>query len=201
MISPGTEVHVTIAGAVIALLIAAAIGATLWWMLHPPSSFVQRLAAEAESSLERMVGSIIVVFSPEINSSHMMALAVRLAHGQKSALHAVYVIEVPYTLPPDAEMAQEERSALDALGAAETLALNSDVTLRTETIKARSTKQAILDIAKRDKADLIILGSYREGKYSGAPLGHMIEEIATDAKCDVLIGVEGKHGTLLGDAS
>ncbi len=105
----------TIAGAVIALLIAAAIGATLWWMLHPPSSFVQRLAAEAESSLERMVGSIIVVFSPEINSSHMMALAVRLAHGQKSALHAVYVIEVPYTLPPDAEMAQEERSALDAL--------------------------------------------------------------------------------------
>ena len=199
--TPGTEVHVTLAGAIIALLVAAAIGATLWWMLHPPSSFVQRLAAEAESSLERMVGSIIVVFSPEINSSHMMALAVRLAHGQKSALHAIYVIEVPYTLPPDAEMAQEERSALDALGAAETLALNSDVTLRTETIKARSTKQAILDIAKRDKADLIILGSYREGKYTGAPLGHMIEEIATDAKCDVLIGVEGKHGTLLGDSS
>jgi nucleotide-binding universal stress UspA family protein len=201
MISPTTEVHATLAGAVIALLIAASIGATLWWMLHPPSSFVQRLAAEAESSLERMVGSIIIVFSPEINSSHMMALAVKLAHGQKSALHAIYVIEVPYTLPPDAEMAQEERSALDALGAAETLALNSDVTLRTETIKARSTKQAILDIAKRDKADLIILGSYREGKYSGAPLGHMIEEIATDAKCDVLIGVEGKHGTLLGDSS
>jgi len=200
-VTAGTDVHVTLAGAIIALLIAAAIGATLWWMLHPPSSFVQRLAAEAESSLERMVGSIIVVFSPEINSSHMMALAVRLAHGQKSALHAIYVIEVPYTLPPDAEMAQEERSALDALGAAETLALNSDVTLRTETIKARSTKQAILDIAKRDKADLIILGSYREGKYSGAPLGHMIEEIATDAKCDVLIGVEGKHGTLLGDSS
>jgi nucleotide-binding universal stress UspA family protein len=201
VISPAAEVHVTVAGGVIALLIAASIGATLWWMLHPPSSFVQRLAAEAESSLERMVGSIIVVFSPEINSSHMMALAVRLAHGQKSALHAVYVIEVPYTLPPDAEMALEERSALDALGAAETLALHSDVTLRTETIKARSTKQAILDIAKRDKADLIILGSYREGKYLGAPLGHMIEEIATDAKCDVLIGVEGKHGTLLGDSS
>jgi nucleotide-binding universal stress UspA family protein len=196
-----TGIHVTITGAIVAVMIAAGIAATLWWMLHPPSSFVQRLAAEAESSLERMVGSIIIVFSPDINSSHMMALAVKLAHGQKSALHAIYVIEVPYTLPPDAEMPQEERSALDALGAAETLALNSDVTLRTETIKARSTKQAILDIAKRDKADLIILGSYREGKYSGAPLGHMIEEIATDAKCDVLIGVEGKHGTLLGDSS
>jgi nucleotide-binding universal stress UspA family protein len=192
-----TEIHVTLAGAVVALLIATAIGITLTWMLNPPESLVQKLAKEASDSLERMVGSIIVVFSQEINSSHMMALAVKLAHGERSALHAIYVIEVPYTLPPDAEMAIEERQALDALGAAEALALKSDVTLRTETIKTRSTKQAVLDIAKRDKADLIILGSFREGKYTGAPLGHVIEEIAADAKCDVLIGVEGKHGSLL----
>jgi hypothetical protein len=32
-------------------------------------------------------------------------------------------------------------------------------------------------------------------------LGRTIEEIAADAKCDVLIGVEGKHGTLLIDES
>ncbi|MBV8147510.1 MAG: universal stress protein, partial [Candidatus Eremiobacteraeota bacterium] len=105
--------------------------------------------------------------------------------------------EVPYTLPPDAEMPVEEREALDALGAAETIATNTDVSLRTEIIKARSTKQAVLDLAKREKANLIILGSFREGKYTGAPLGRTIEEIAADAKCDVLIGVEGKHGTLL----
>ena len=146
-----------------------------------------------------MVGSIIVVFSPEINSAHMMALAVKLARGERSELLAVYVIEVPYTLPPDAEMPEEERAALNALGAAETIANGSNVTIHTETVKARSTRQAVLDIAKRDKANLIILGSYREGKYSGAPLGRTIEEIAADAKCDVLIGVEGKHGTLLID--
>ncbi|HVA33195.1 MAG TPA: universal stress protein, partial [Candidatus Baltobacteraceae bacterium] len=142
---------------------------------------------------------IIVVFSPEINSAHMMALAVKLARGERSELLAIYVVEVPYTLPPDAEMSIEERAALDALGAAETIANTNNVTIHTETIKARSTKQAVLDIAKREKANLIILGSYREGKYSGAPLGRTIEEIASDAKCDVLIGVEGKHGTLLID--
>ena len=146
-----------------------------------------------------MVGSLIVVFSPEIDSSHMMALAAKLARGERSELLALYIIEVPYTLPPDAEMTSEERAALDTLGAAETIANNNNVTIRTETIKARSTKQAVLDIAKREKADLIILGSFREGKYSGAPLGRTIEEIAADAKCDVLIGVEGKHGTLLID--
>jgi nucleotide-binding universal stress UspA family protein len=201
MISLSSDVHITLAGALIALFIAGTVGATLWWMLHPAPSHVQRIAALAESELERMVGSLIVAFSPEIDSAHMMALAVKLARGERSELLALYVIEVPYTLPPDAEMPLEERGALDALGAAETIANASNVTIRTETIKARSTKQAVLDVAKREKANLIILGSFREGKYSGAPLGRTIEEIAADAKCDVLIGVEGKHGTLLIDES
>jgi nucleotide-binding universal stress UspA family protein len=193
--------HVTVTGALVALFIAGAVGSTLWWMLHPPVSYVQQIAARAEHELERMVGSLIVAFSPEIDSSHMVALAVKLARGERSELLALYVIEVPYTLPPDAEMPAEERIALDALGAAETIANKNNVTMRTETIKARSTKQAVLDVAKRVKANLIILGSFREGKYSGAPLGNIIEEIAADAKCDVLIGVEGKHGTLLMDES
>lgn len=196
MTADGT-IHVTLAGGVFALLIAAAIGATLWWMLHPPTSFVMKLAKEATSELERMVGSIVVVFSPDILSGHMMALAAKLARGERSELLAVYAIEVPYSLPPDAEMPVEERAALDALGAAETIAVAAGVSLRTEIIRARSTKQAVLDLAKREKANLIILGSFREGKYTGAPLGRTIEEIAADAKCDVLIGVEGKHGTLL----
>ncbi len=201
MIGPATDIHVTVAGAVIALIIAGTVGATLWWMLHPPSSYVQRIAEQAESELERMVGSLVVAFSPEIDSSHMVALAVKLARGERSELLAVYVIEVPYTLPPDAEMPSEERAALDALGAAETIANRNNVAIRTEIVKSRSTKQAVLDVAKREKTDLIILGSFREGKYSGAPLGRTIEEIAADAKCDVLIGVEGKHGTLLIDES
>ena len=199
MIYESSSVHVTLAGAIVGVAIVALVAATLYWMLHPPASYVQKIAKEAESELERMVGSIIVVFAPEINSAHMLALAVKLARGERSELLAIYVIEVPYTLPPDAEMPEEERAALDALGAAETIANASNVTMRAETIKARSTKQAVLDIAKRERANLIILGSYREGKYSGAPLGRTIEEIASDAKCDVLIGVEGKHGTLLID--
>jgi nucleotide-binding universal stress UspA family protein len=197
MIPFGGGVSVTIAGLLIALVIGIAVGSTFWWMLHPPTSHVMRLAKEAETELERMVGSIIVVFSPEIASGHMMALAARLARGERSELLAVYVIEVPYTLPPDAEMPVEQRAALDALGAAEQIATSNGVSLRTEIIKTRSTKQAVLDLAKREKANSIILGSFREGRYSGAPLSRTIEEIAADAKCDVLIGVEGKHGTLL----
>ena len=156
------HVLITVAGALIALFIAGTVSSTLWWMLHPPVSHVQRIAARAEHELERMVGSLIVAFSPEIDSSHMVALAVKLARGERSELLALYVIEVPYTLPPDAEMPVEERIALDALGAAETIANNNNVAIRTEILRARSTKQAILDVAKREKANLIILGSFRE---------------------------------------
>jgi nucleotide-binding universal stress UspA family protein len=192
-------IHVDPIGAVIALLIACSIGAVLFWMLHAPESQVQKIAAQTTREVKQMVGSIIVVFSPEINSRHMMALAVKLARGERSDLLVIYVIEVPLTLPPDAEMPDEERAALDALGAAETMANENNVTLRTETIKVRSTKEAVLEIAKREKANLLILGSYLEGKYVGARLGTAIQEIAADAKCDVLIGVEGKHGTLFGE--
>jgi nucleotide-binding universal stress UspA family protein len=201
MIYDNGTVHVTIAGALIAAIIFYAVGSTLWWMLHPPASFVQKLAKEATTELERMVGSIVIVFSQDILSSHMMALAAKLARGERSELLAIYVVEVPYTLPPDAEMAIEERAALDTLGAAESIATASGVSIRTEIIRARSTRQAVLDLAKRERANLIILGSFREGKYTGAPLGRTIEEIAADAKCDVLIGVEGKHGTLLTEES
>jgi nucleotide-binding universal stress UspA family protein len=188
----------TAAGAAIAIGIAAIISGTFWWMLHPPQTRIERQAKQAQSELERMVGSIIVVFTREIASGHMMALAARLARGERSDLLAIYVIEMPYTLPPDAEMQQEERDALDALGAAESIAKNNGISIRTEIVKARSTKQAVLDIAKRERANLLVVGDRREGKYAGAPLSRTIEEVAADAKCDVLIGVEGKHGTLLG---
>ena len=47
------------------------------------------------------------------------------------------------------------------------------------------------------QANLIVRGSYREGKYTGAPLGRAIETIASGAQCDVLIGVPGRLGRML----
>ena len=83
-----SQVHVTVAGALVALFIAVAVGSTLWWMLHPPVSYVPRIAAAADHELERLVGSVSVAGSPEIDSSHMVALAVKLARGERSELLA-----------------------------------------------------------------------------------------------------------------
>jgi nucleotide-binding universal stress UspA family protein len=192
--------HVNATGSIIALAVLCSISATLWWMLHPPHSRADIAARAAEQTLKHMVGSIIVVFSSEIHSEHMMALAARIAKGQKADVLAAYVVEVPFMLPANASMEVEDRTALDALAAAEAIAQKYGTTIRTTTIHHRQTAQAVLELAKSEQAHLIVMGSFREGKYSGAPLGRAIEQIAAHAKCDVLIGVEGEHGTVLTSA-
>jgi len=194
-----TELHVTPAGAFAAVATVLSISATLYWMLHPPKSRADIAAGKAERLLKESFGTVLVAFSSEIRSEHMMVLAARLARGQNSELLALYVIEVPFTLPTNAVMEDEDRFALDVMASAEVIGKRFGVDVRTEIVHHRHTSQAVLDLAKRERADLIIMGSYREGTYTGAPLGREIEEIAANAKCDVLIGVEGKHGTLLYD--
>jgi len=194
-----TGVHITVAGAAAAAATVLSISATLYWMLHPPKSRADIAARAAERLLKESFGTVLIVFSSEIRSEHMMVLAARLARGQNSEMLALYVIEVPFTLPTNAVMEDEDRFALDVMASAETIGKRFGIDVRTEIVHHRHTSQAVLDLAKRERADLIIMGSYREGTYTGAPLGREIEEIAANAKCDVLIGVEGKHGTLLYD--
>lgn len=192
-----SDLHTTTAGIVGAVLTLASISITLWWMLHPPKTKADIAATKAERAVREQLGTVIVAFSSEIRSEHMMVLAARLARRQSSELLAIYVIEVPFSLPTNAVMEEEDRVALDELASAEAIGKRNGVEVRTEVVHHRQTAQAVLDVAKRERADLIIIGSYREGKYTGAPLGRDIERIAAEAKCDVLIGVEGKHGTLL----
>ncbi|MBV8424408.1 MAG: universal stress protein [Candidatus Eremiobacteraeota bacterium] len=193
----GAPVYLSASGAIIGCAILLSIAGTLWWMMHPPRSRAERVARVAERVLRQMVGSIIVVFSQEIRSEHMMVLAARLARRERADLLAAFVVEVPFTLPANAAMEVEDRAALDSLATAEAIAQKHGVSIRTQTIHGRQTSQAVLDLAKREKANLIVMGSYREAKYTGAPLGRAIEQIATGAKCDVLIGVEGQYGSLL----
>lgn len=193
--------QMTSAGIISALLTVIAVCATLWWMMHPPKTKADIAAKKAERALREQLRTVVVAFSSEIESEHMMALAARLARGENSEVLVIYVIEVPFTLPTNAVMEEEDRIALDALASAEAIGKSNGVEVRTEVVHHRQTAQAVLDIAKRERADLIIMGSYREGKYTGAPLGRDIEQISANAKCDVLIGVEGKHGTLLVDTA
>jgi nucleotide-binding universal stress UspA family protein len=192
-----TTVPVHPVGTLIALAIVAIVVSTVYWMLHPPLAKAEIVAAQAEQELQEMVGSILIVFSEEIHSEHMMVLAARLARRERADLFAVYVIEVPLILPQGAQMPDEDRRGYDALATAEAIAQHNGVTIRTELIHARQVAPVVLEVAKREQANLIVMGAYREGRYSGAPLGRAIEQIAASAQCDVLIGVPGRYGRVM----
>ena len=169
-------------------------------MLHPPQHARRRRGAQADRALREMVGSIIVIFADEIHSEHMMVLAARLARRERAELFAVYIIEVPLVLPDTALTPEEDREALQVLATAEAIARKHGAqyptprsSTRAGSAPPRSTR------AKTEGAHLLVLGSYREGKYTGAPLGRAIDEIADARECDVLIGVPGQYGTLLAE--
>jgi nucleotide-binding universal stress UspA family protein len=199
-VTPGdSQPHLV--GVIIGLAVVVSVVWTVWWMLHPPTTTAERAARETERDVEDIVGSIIVVFAPEIHSEHMMAFAARLAQRERATLLAAYIVEVPFSLPVNAEMEAERRVGLGVLATAEAIARQRNVEIETEVIGARQVSQGVLDLAKKRDAHLIVVGAYREGKYSGAPLGRAIEEIAGRAQCDVLIGVQGHAGKILSQKS
>jgi nucleotide-binding universal stress UspA family protein len=191
------HVHPTIAGALLALFVLAAISATLYWMLHPPVTTFERAANATEAEVDEIIGSIIIVFSQDIHSEHMLSLAVRIARRERAELLAAYIIEVPLTLPLEAEMEAEHREALGILQVAESIGRKNNVEIKTDISAARNVAEGVLELAKRKDAHLIVVGSYREGKYAGAPLARAIEVIAARAPCDVLIGIQGNKGKIL----
>jgi len=176
-------------GAVAALAVVGAVGSTLYWMLHPALSRSALIAQTASSKASEIAGNVLVVFSTDINSLVLMALAARMAKRQDASLVAIYIIEVPYTLPIEAELPQAERKALDALTAAEEIGRKAGVDIETRMIRDRQTGSAIVRVAREENASLIVMGTYREHGYAGAPLAKAIEFVTTHTTTDVLIGV------------
>jgi nucleotide-binding universal stress UspA family protein len=153
------------------------------------------IAESASTQARAVTGNVLVVFSADINSLVLMALAARMAKRQAATLVAIYVIEVPYTLPIEAELPEAERRALDSLSAAEEIARKAGVDIETRMIRDRQAGTAIIRAAREDDASLIVMGTYREHGYAGAPLAKAIEFVTTHTTTDVLIGVSSIDAT------
>lgn len=180
-------------GGIIGLGIILAISSTLYSMLHAPSSRTDLIAQHAADQAKEITGNVLVVFSAAIHSEVLMALAARMAKGRQAELVAIYVIEVPYTLPIDAELATQEREALEVLTAAEEIGRKAGIEITTRSTRDRQTGPAIIQAAREENASLIVMGTYREHRYAGAPLGLAIDYVLGETHTDVLIGVSSAH--------
>lgn len=100
-----------------------------------------------------------------------LAAACGVARKTRATVHALHVIEVPRSLPIDADMVSEGQRGEEILERAEALAAKCDVQLEAELLQARQEAHVILDEAAERGADTIVLGLEYQRPYGRYELG------------------------------
>jgi len=151
---------------------------------------------------------LVPVFGTELDDD-IVATAGRLAAAEQedgavdgeSHLGLVYVIEVPLSLPLDAELPPErEAQARRALDRAREVGEEyEDVEVSTEVIRARKTGAGIVEAARRANSEAIVIGAEPPTKIRGggrfggigaakpAEIGAATEYVLKKAPCRVLL--------------
>jgi APA family basic amino acid/polyamine antiporter len=152
---------------------------------------------------------LVPVFGTELDDD-IVSTAGRLAAAEQeesggeaeaTRLDVVYVIEVPLTLPLDAELPpereEEARGALER--AAEVGGEYEDVKVVTEVVRARGVGSGIVDAARRNGSEAIVIGGEPPSRIKGgatlggigaakpAEVGAATEYVLKKAPCRVLL--------------
>jgi len=171
----------------------------LFWMAIGVACYLayrrkQRIPATAQVEIERVrvpeftplkTGKILV---PTLGGSYTenLQIACEMAKSRAAEVTAVYVIEIPASLPLDTFLPERLADADAALKRAQAIGREFELGVATRLLQARSAGQAIVDLAKEHAADLIVMGtSYRRG--ASAWLGSTTEYVIRNAPCRVLI--------------
>lgn len=116
-------------------------------------------------------------------------LACRLASEQASIVLGVAIIEVPPSLPLDAHMRDEEAAARGLLERAGATAAAYGIRFVPKLVRAREAAVEIVHVARREDAELVVLGSERRASAPSAvgSLDDTIRSVLADAPCRVLL--------------
>jgi APA family basic amino acid/polyamine antiporter len=117
----------------------------------------------------------------------MIATAVKLAQEHGASVEALHVIRVPLELPLDAELIDEEEQAEASIAEAKILGADHGVTVQGRIVRARSIGQAIVQSAREDGADLIVVGSSPRWRRQSRFFSPTVEYVLKRAPSEVLI--------------
>ncbi|WP_231845147.1 universal stress protein [Methanocella paludicola] len=144
---------------------------------------VERRTISAEEGI--LHDSVVVPISrPETIESIVNIACDMLA--DDGTLRLLYVIEVPYQLP--LEFAETRKTkATELLAMAADHSRKRGFTPRQEVVVARDIPQAILDMADRYKADLILMGSSQRSVPEKVLFGSIVGRVLREAPCEVIV--------------
>ena len=170
-------------GIALAVAFAAGLAGTLGWMLRVPPP-----APRGATTTVRSVQAIRKVLVPIIDlgaSIRAVELAARVNQGHKAQMIIVYVHEIPLQSPlviPDRDPRVQK-----ALDAAAFLAMQHAIEPDTRVAAARQAGHRIVEIAREEGVDLIVMGISYQYRPNEGTLGRIADHVIRDAPCEVLI--------------
>jgi APA family basic amino acid/polyamine antiporter len=148
---------------------------------------MERVEAPPEELPETEFSKILVPMKLGLIGEEMVATAVKLAQERGAEVEALHVIRVPLDRPLEAESGDEDERAAASLAEAQLLGEDHGVPVRTQTVRARSIGDAIVQEAKRSGADLIVLGSAPRWRRQSRFFSPTVEYVLRKAPSEVLV--------------
>jgi APA family basic amino acid/polyamine antiporter len=121
--------------------------------------------------------------STQVETIQMACEMAKLHGAEMTALH---IIEVPFSLPLETALPHRVQMAAQVLQTAEAIAREEEIKITLEVLRARSTAEAIMDLAKLRSFDLMVLESALSTDQNKAT-GHIIAEILPRSPCRIWI--------------
>jgi nucleotide-binding universal stress UspA family protein len=190
--------QITVIGVLIAILFLASIVGVLGWMLRLPRETEQaRIATKAVRSVNKLGNILVPLLGRNEATDRIAALAVQMARQRNGRVEFLAVIEVPFTLPLNAQVERDEKLALECLERAESVAAQcgarGTVQISKRILKAREIGAAIVREAEEQIVDLILLANMPvRVRGSMQQIDPAVEYVMRNAPCEALVLSQGR---------
>jgi len=115
-------------------------------------------------------------------------LFIQMAHGTRHEIKAIYVIPLlPLGRDTGYLEIEQEREAIQAINTVKTIFSQVGLSIQTE-IRQGIPAEAILETARKEHFDLIVIGHHGRGGLKEALLGSVSKSILQKSPCSILIG-------------
>jgi basic amino acid/polyamine antiporter, APA family len=141
------------------------------------------LVQAAEGMYER----ILVPMKLGPIGEEVLATAIKLAEEQGASVSALHVIAVPLDKPLDADVVEAEERAAASLADAKLLAAEHGVTVEGTIVRARAIGEAIVEEARRERVELIVVGSSPRWRRQSRFFSPTVDYVLRHAPCEVMV--------------
>jgi len=191
--STTNPLQITFIGVLIAIAFLVSIVGVLGWMLRLPKETERtRTARVAVRSVNRLTRILVPVLAKGDATDRIVALAAQMIRQRNGHVDLLAVIEVPFTLPINAHVEEDEKYALELLeraaSVAEQCGTRNGNRISRRILKARNAGAAIVREAEEQAVDLILIA-----RTSVRVRGNMqqvnpaIDYVMKNAPCEVLV--------------